>query len=115
MEVIEASLAHRRVERAKTAAVAEREIARRGGFSTSARQEKADRDLDTRASELADGHVAIRFSSYLRISARTPEALVVLGRSLEQSASGCGIELECLLGDQARGAWATTPTGFGLS
>lgn len=115
MEPMTALEAARRVERARTADIADAELRRRGGFLSSARRRREEETLSRREDELADGHAQYRFSGYVTVSAAGPDGLDEACARTEQAAGRAGIELRRCYGDQAAAYTCTLPLGRGLS
>ena len=115
MEPMSPLEAARRVERARTADIADAELRRRGGFLSSARRRREEETLGRREDELADGHGHYRFSGYVTVSAAGPDALEEACGRTEQAAGRAGVELRRCYGDQAAAYACTLPLGRGLS
>ncbi|HUY63350.1 MAG TPA: SCO6880 family protein [Acidimicrobiales bacterium] len=114
MEPISAVDAARRIERARTADMADAELRRRGGFLHSARRRREEEVLARREVELADGHANYRFAGYVTVTADDPAALDDACSRTEQAAGRAGLELRRCYGDQARAFSCTMPLGRGL-
>lgn len=115
MEPVDATEAARRVERARTADIADAELRHRGGFLSSARRHREEEVLIQREHELADGHAQYRFSGYVTVTAMDPDAVEDACARVEQAAGRSGIELRRCYGDQARAFTCTLPLGRGLA
>jgi hypothetical protein len=106
--------ASRKVEKARTADIADAELRRRGGFLATARRRREEEILVRREVELADGHAQYRFSGYLTVSENDPDALEVACGRVEQAAGQAGLELRRCYGDQANAFMCTLPLARGL-
>jgi hypothetical protein len=107
--------AARKVEKARTADIADAELRRRGGFLATARRRREEEILVRREVELADGHAQYRFSGYLTVSENDPDALEIACGRVEQAAGQAGLELRRCYGDQADAFICTLPLARGLS
>lgn len=114
MEPVPTGTAARQVERARTSEVADRELRRRGGFLATVRWQRQAQALAEREAELADGHVAFRFSGYVAVTADAPEALDDACQEVEQAATAADLELRRCYGSQAEAFMAVLPTTAGL-
>jgi hypothetical protein len=114
MEAVPPAEAAQQVERARTSELADRELRRRGGFLATVRAQRQAEALAQREAELADGHVAFRFSGYLAVTADDPDSLEVRCEAVEQAAAASDIELRRCYGAQAEAFLATLPTAGGL-
>jgi hypothetical protein len=114
MEPLSPSLATRKVQQARTADAADRELRRRGGFLPTARRAKETELVERREAELAEGHASFRFSGYVTVSATGPEELQELCEATEQAAGQARLELRRLYGDQERAFSCSLPVGRGL-
>ncbi len=106
--------ASRKVEKARTADIADAELRRRGGFLATARRRREEEILVRREVELADGHAHFRFSGYLTVGADDRDALEEACGRVEQAAGQAGLELRRCYGDQANTFLCTLPLGRGL-
>ncbi len=105
----------RDVEQARVASVADADLRRRHGFALSARVENEQEAVMRRERELAEGHAGFRFSGYVTVSARGPDALVAARRRVEQLAALCHLELCRLDGQQDEAFLCTLPLGRGCA
>ena len=115
MEPLGPIAASRKVEKARTADIADAELRRRGGFLATARRRREEEILVRREVELADGHAHYRFSGYVTVSAPDPDELEEACGRVEQAAGQAGLELRRCYGDQASAFLCTLPLGRGLS
>jgi len=115
MEPLGPVQAARKVERARTADIADAELRRRGGFLSTARRRREEEILVRREGELADGHAQYRFSGYVTVSATDADLLEDACGRVEQAAGQAGLELRRCYGDQAHAFVCTLPLGRGLS
>jgi len=115
MEPLGSIAAARKVERGRTADIADAELRRRGGFLATARRRREEEILVRREVELADGHAQYRFSGYVTVSAPDPDELEEACGRIEQAAGQAGLELRRCYGDQANAFLCTLPLGRGLS
>ena len=72
MEPLGSEKAVRKVEALRTADLADAELRRRGGFTSTARHSRESEVLARRWSELADGHLSFRYSGFITVSAVSP-------------------------------------------
>ena len=107
--------ASRKVEKARTADIADAELRRRGGFLATARRRREEEILGRREVELADGHAHFRFSGYVTVGGDDRDALEEACGRVEQAAGQAGLELRRCYGDQANTFLCTLPLGRGLA
>ncbi len=105
----------KRAEHARTSRVADAELRRRHGFAHTARARSEDETVLRREAELAAGHAAFRFSSYVTVSAPERDALERACREVVHAAALCGMDLRRLYGDQAAALCFALPAGRGCS
>jgi hypothetical protein len=115
MEPVSPSRAARQVAHARTADLADRELRRRGGFLTTARQTKERQSVEQRDADLAEGHSQYRFTAYVTVTADSREELKSAGAAVEQAAGQAGIELRLLYGAQDVAFACSLPLGRGLT
>jgi hypothetical protein len=85
----------------------------RTGFTDMPHHE-AEEDLVVQLGrELADGHVSVRFSGYVTVTAHDAEELDQACQEVEQLASQSHLELERLIGAQEVAHTYTLPIGRG--
>jgi hypothetical protein len=106
--------AARKIEKARTADIADAEIRRRGGFLATARRRREEEVLARRELELADGHAHYRFTGYVTVSAADLDGLDEAVATVEQSAARAGIELRRCYGAQLESLLCALPLGRGL-
>ena len=83
--------------------------------SRTPRARSEDETVLRREAELAAGHAAFRFSSYVTVSASERDVLERSCREVVHAAALCGLDLRRLYGDQAAALCFTLPTGRGCS
>jgi len=105
----------REAEAARTAHVADEQLRQRAGFLATARRRREADGIARRESELSDGHAAYRFSGYVSVTARSPDALDVACGEIVQAAHQCRLELRRLYGVQDLAFTWTLPLGRGLA
>jgi hypothetical protein len=106
----EAVAAHRR---AVMALEQDRKDRGRTGF-TEMPQHEAEEDLVAQlGQELKDGHVTVRFSGYVTVTAHDAEELDRVSQEIEQLASQSWLELERVVGAQEMAHTYTLPIGRG--
>jgi hypothetical protein len=115
MEPIAPTKALREVEVARTSFLADQDIRDKAGYVLNATREREYEKLQAREQELADGHGAYRFSTYLTCSADSEEGLEYAAQSMEQVAHQSHLVLRTLYGEQDTAFAATLPLGRGLA
>jgi hypothetical protein len=115
MEPLGPDAAVRKVEASRTADLADSELRRRGGFTSTARHARESEVLARREAELAEGHASFRYSGYVTVSAPSEEELVTACDSVQHAAGQSRLALRRLYGDQAAAYTCTLPLGRGLS
>jgi hypothetical protein len=115
IEPIPYSVAMRKAEAAQTAEVAEELARERQGFITTARTRQRQQAASRREEELADGHAEMRFAGYVRVSARSSEALQRSSPEVEHAAALARLGLQPLYGEQDIGFNFTLPICWGLA
>lgn len=114
VEPVPPGRAARAVERARVSDVADEELRSRVGLWSSARRRRQAEGTARREEELADGHADCRFSGYVTVSAKTPEALEAACSEIEQLAQQCRLQLTPLSGAQPEAFAYTLPLARGL-
>jgi hypothetical protein len=115
MEPLSSRRATRQVEQARIADLADAELRRRGGFLSSARRSREVELVQQREVELADGHVSVRFSGYVMVTADSRDELTEGCEQTEQAGAQAYLELRRLYGDQQRAIAYAFPLCRGLS
>jgi hypothetical protein len=105
----------REAEAARTAVTADEELRRRTGFLSTARRRRELAGLVRRESELADGHIAYRFSGYVTVSAGTREGLEEACSETLHLAHRCRLDLRRLIGIQDVAFTWTLPLVGGMA
>ncbi len=105
----------RAAEHARTSVTADAELRRRHGIATSARRHREHEAVARREGELADGHVAYRFSGYVTVTATSPAELESACSRVEQAAALARLELRRLYGAQGDALAFSLPTGRGCA
>ena len=109
VRVEELRAARERTARLRTAAAADEQMIRRGGFLASPEAGRdADRDA-SRANELAMGHGSMRMLGAIALDASDVVELEVAAARLLADAAACGVRLRRCQGDHRRGVLATVP------
>jgi hypothetical protein len=114
MEPLGPDAAVRKVEASRTAAMADAELRRRGGFVSTARQSRESEVLARREAELAEGHASFRFSGYVTVSAPDEEDLAGAIDTVQHAAGQSRLVLRRLYGDQSSAYTCTLPLCRGL-
>ena len=114
IEPVPYSLAMRRAEAAQTAEVAEEINRSRQGFMSTARIRRRQQAASRREEELADGHAEMRWTGYVRTSARSPAELERAESEVEHAAQLARLGLQRLYGEQDTGFPFTLPLCRGL-
>jgi hypothetical protein len=119
MELVGPSKAIRRAERAATETATERSLRARVGQRTSQRQVQRDRAADQRERELAEGHAAVRYATYVTVSVPggAGEALAELESDISRvdlEAKRAPLRLERMWGQQAEAFTYGLPLCRGL-
>jgi len=119
MELVGPSKAIRRAERAATETATEQSLRARVGQRTSQRQAQRDRAAGQRERELAEGHAAVRYTTYVTVSvpAGAPDALAELERDVSRidlEAKRAPLRLERMWGQQAEAFTYGLPLCRGL-
>jgi len=119
MELVGPSKAIRQAERAATETATEQSLRARVGQRTSQRQSQRDRAATERERELAEGHAAVRYSSYVTVSVPWggPDALSELESDvsrIELEAKRAPLRLERMWGQQAEAFTYGLPLCRGL-
>lgn len=109
--------AARQAEAARTAEVAEAERRRRRGILLTARRRLEQHGLETRESELAQGHAPYRLNGFVAASVPGPPgpALDEACAVLDQDAARAGLEIRRLYGRQAEALSWLLPLGRGVA
>jgi hypothetical protein len=115
MEPLGPDQAIRKVEASRTADLADAELRRRGGFTSTARRVKESEVLARREVELAEGHASFRFAGFVTVSAATEAELVEACDVVQHAAGQCRLSLRRLYGDQASAYTCTLPLARGLT
>jgi hypothetical protein len=114
MEPLGPDAAVRKVEASRTADLADAELRRRGGFTSTARHARESEVLARREAELAEGHASFRYSGYVTVSAPSREELVAACDVVLHAAGQSRLALRRLYGDQASAYTCTLPLCRGL-
>ena len=118
MELLGPSRAIRQAERAATETATEQTLRARVGQRTSQRQSQRDRATGQRERELAEGHAAVRYATYVTVSVpRGPDAEGELESDVsrvELEAKRAPLRLERMWGEQAEAFTYTLPLCRGL-
>lgn len=115
MSAVPPQRAIRAAEHARTSVTADAELRRRHGIATSARRHREHEAVARREGELADGHVAYRFSGYVTVTAVSPAELEAACSRVEQAAALARLELRRLYGAQGDALALSLPTGRGCA
>ena len=105
----------REVEAARTAQAADEQLRQRAGFLPTARRAREAEGAARREAELSDGHAAYRFSGYVTVTARSPEALEDECGEIVQAGHQCRLDIRRLHGIQDLAFTWTLPLGRGLA
>jgi len=119
MELVGPSKAIRQAERAATETATEQSLRARVGQRTSQRQSQRDRASNQRERELAEGHAAVRYATYVTVSVPWggPEAFAELQSDvsrIELEAKRAPLRLERMWGQQAEAFTYGLPLCRGL-
>ena len=119
MELVGPSKAIRRAERAATETATEQSLRARVGQRTSHRQHQRDQAAGQRERELAEGHAAVRYATYVTVSvpAGAPDALAELesdSSRVDLEAKRAPLRLERMWGQQAEAFTYGLPLCRGL-
>lgn len=119
MELVGPSRAIRQAERAATETATEQSLRARVGQRTSQRQSQRDRAANQRERELAEGHAAVRYASYVTVSVPwgAADALSELESDvsrIELEAKRAPLRLERMWGQQAEAFTYGLPLCRGL-
>jgi hypothetical protein len=120
MELVGPGKAQRHAERAATEAATEQTLRGRIGQRTSQRQAQRDQAALQRERELAEGHAAVRYATYVTVSVpATPggnavDELEAAASRIELEAKRAPLRLERMWGQQAEAFTYTLPLGRGL-
>jgi Putative type VII ESX secretion system translocon, EccE len=114
MEPLGPDTAVRKVEASRTADLADAELRRRGGFTSTARHARESEVLARREAELAEGHASFRYSGYVTVSAPSREELAAACDVVVHAAGQSRLALRRLYGDQASAYTCTLPLCRGL-
>jgi len=119
MELVGPSRAIRQAERAATETATEQSLRARVGQRTSQRQSQRDQASNQRERELAEGHAAVRYATYVTVSvpADVPGALSELENDVsrvELEAKRAPLRLERMWGQQAEAFTYGLPLCRGL-
>ncbi len=101
--------------RALMSVEADRRDRERAGFTDTAIHRAEQAQVEKLGEELADGHVVVRFSGYVTVSAASEEELNVESQAVEQLASQCHLDLERKDSEQALTMTYTLPLGRGVA
>jgi hypothetical protein len=119
MELVGPSRAIKQAERAATETATEQSLRARIGQRTSQRQAQRDHATSSRERELAEGHAAVRYTTYVTVSVPSSkrDALANLENDVsrvELEAKRAPLRLERMWGQQAEAFTYTLPLGRGL-
>jgi hypothetical protein len=119
MELVGPSKAIRQAERAATETATEQSLRARVGQRTSQRQSQRDRATGQRERELAEGHAAVRYATYVTVSVPSggPDAVAGLESDVsrvELEAKRAPLRLERMWGQQAEAFTYSLPLCRGL-
>ncbi len=115
MAAVPPQRAIRAAEHARTSVTADAELRRRHGITTSARRSREHEAVARREGELAEGHVAYRFSGYVTVTASSPDGLEAACTRVEQAGALARLELRRLYGAQGEALAFGLPTGRGCA
>lgn len=100
---------------AKTSDLADDALRQKLGFLNTARRRNQLQAVERREQELADGHVDVRYTAWVTVTARDPEELEVRREEVEELASQCRLELQVATCEQARAfVFGALPLARGL-
>ncbi len=114
IEPVPYSIAMRRAEAAQTAEVADEINRARQGFVSTARVRRRQEAASRREEELADGHAAVRWSSWLRTDTRSVEELEQAKSNVEHGAQLARLGVQPCYGEQDTAFANTLPIAWGL-
>jgi hypothetical protein len=114
MEPVDPRRAGREIERARVGRQTAGRVLTHYGWEQSFRREAEDEKVETVGQELTEGHVSVRYSAYVTVSAQTPEELEEACGQVETQASQSLLELERLWGQQLPAFTYTLPLARGL-
>jgi hypothetical protein len=114
MEPVDPRRAGREIERAHVGRRTAGRVLSHYGWEQSFRRESEDLKVETVGQELTEGHVSVRYSAYVTVSALTPEELEEACGQVETQASQSLLELERLWGQQLPAFTYTLPLARGL-
>lgn len=114
MEPVSPLKAHREVESAMVKGLADDELRRRAGFTSTARRRRERESVQRREQELADGHRDYRLTGFVTVTATTLDELEVACGEVEQAAQQSYLELRRMYGEQDAAFTCTLPLGRGL-
>lgn len=103
------------VDRERTQREANIESRKRKGYNVRRVDQKAVSEVAGREEELSAGFVECRFTGLVTLTAASLEELETQGADLEQTAANSGVELQQLLGQQAKGWVSSLPLGRSLA
>jgi hypothetical protein len=114
MEPVDPLRAHREIERAHVGRQVAGRVLSHYGWEGSFRRQSEDEKVQSVGQELTEGHVSVRFSAYVTVSAQSRDELDSSCREVERQASQSLLELERLWGQQQPAFTYTLPLARGL-
>jgi hypothetical protein len=114
MEPVDTLRAHREIDRAHIGRKTAGRVLDHYGFDPTFRRQAEDAKVEDVGHELAQGHVSVRYSAYVTVSAQTQDELEAACGEVELQASASLLELERLWGQQLPAFTYTLPLGRGL-
>jgi hypothetical protein len=113
LEPVGTAIARRRAASTRTAATADAELRRRGGFLADREGERRRAHTTAREDDLVAGFAALRFAGFVATMAES-DAIAAAASEAELAAAASQLELRRLDGDHRRGLLATLPLCGGL-
>jgi hypothetical protein len=114
MEPVDPRRAGREIERAHVGRSTAGRVLSHYGWEHSFRREAEDEKVEAVGRELTEGHVSVRYSAYVTVSALTAAELEEACGQVETQASQSLLELERLWGQQLPAFTYTLPLARGL-
>jgi hypothetical protein len=114
MEPIDPRRAGREIERAHVGRQTAGRVLGHYGWEHSFQRRSEDEKVETVGQELTEGHVSVRYSAYVTVSATSAEELTEACDQVETQASQSLLELERLWGQQLPAFTYTLPLARGL-
>ncbi|SRR6266498_3343307 len=114
-EAVPPAKALRQATFAKTSDVADEALRQKLGFLNTARRRNQREAVERREQELAAGHVDVRYTAWVTVTARDPDELEARREEVEELASQCRLELQVATCEQARAfTFGALPLARGL-